>query len=92
MNTHSSATSGNVFLARVWIRNTQKSNLSNKVDEKYFFEDDMHATAEFILEVERYVNEKIFGEPDAPSGWKFPYEEKRLGEVKFSNWRKNVTL
>jgi len=53
----------------------------------HFFEDDTHATAEFILEVERYVNEKIFGEPDAPSGWKFPYEEKRLGEVKFSNWR-----
>jgi hypothetical protein len=40
-----------------------------------FFEDDMHATAEFILEVERYVNEKFFGEPDAPSGWKFPYED-----------------
>ncbi len=27
----------------------------------HFFEDDTHATAEFILEVEKYVNEKIFG-------------------------------
>ena len=52
-----------------------------------FVEDDTHATAEYILEVERYINEKIFGEPDAPSGWKFPYEDNKLGEVKFSNWR-----
>jgi hypothetical protein len=33
------------------------------------------------------MNESIFGEPDAPSGWKFPYEENKLGDVKFSNWR-----
>jgi len=52
-----------------------------------FVEDDTHATVEYILEVERYINEKIFGEPDAPSGWKFPYEDNKLGEVKFSNWR-----
>jgi hypothetical protein len=52
-----------------------------------YVEDDNRALLSCVLEVEHYVNEKIFGEPDAPSGWKFPYKEKQLGEVKFSNWR-----
>ncbi len=72
-------------------------HLENRVSECFirmillkalsYVEDDNHALLSYILEVERYVNEKIFGEPDAPSGWKFPYEEKQLGEVKFSIWR-----
>ncbi len=52
-----------------------------------YVEDDSHALTSYILEVERYINETIFGEPGAPSGWKFPYEDNQLGEVKFSNWR-----
>jgi hypothetical protein len=52
-----------------------------------YIEDDNHATMEYILSMECYLNETIFGEHEAPSGWKFPYESNKLGEVKFSNWR-----
>jgi hypothetical protein len=41
---------------------------------------------QYILEVEKYIHESIFGEPDTPSGWKFPYEDNKLGGIKFSNW------
>jgi hypothetical protein len=52
-----------------------------------YVEDDNHALTNYILNFERHINERIFGEPDAPSEWKFPYEEDKLGEIKFSNWR-----
>jgi hypothetical protein len=51
-----------------------------------YIEDDNHATMEYILSMECYMNKTIFGEYEAPSGWKFPYESNKLGEVKFSNW------
>jgi hypothetical protein len=52
-----------------------------------YVEDGHHASLNYKIEVDCYINEKIFGEPEAPSGWKFPYEENQLGEIKFSNWR-----
>ncbi len=51
-----------------------------------YLEDDNHALNHYILQVEKYMNESIFREPDAPSVWKFPHEENKLGDVKFSNW------
>jgi hypothetical protein len=51
-----------------------------------YVEDDNHALNYYILQVEKYMNESIFREPDAPSVWKFPHEENKLGDVKFSNW------
>jgi hypothetical protein len=39
-----------------------------------------------VIQVEAYLNEQIFGEPEAPSRWQFAIEYGVIGEIKFSNW------
>ena len=50
-------------------------------------EGDNHAASEMILNVEKYINTTVFGEPEAPSNWQFPFEEGLFGDIKFANWR-----
>ena len=45
-------------------------------------------TKYLIQEVERIVNQEIFGEPGLPSNWQFPLKDDgTIGDAKLANWR-----
>jgi hypothetical protein len=40
-----------------------------------------------IREVERWVNQEMFGEPGSPSNWQFPLKDDgTIADVKLANW------
>ncbi len=44
-------------------------------------------TDNLIREMERIVNQEMFGEPGSPSNWQFPLKDDRaIGDVKLANW------
>jgi hypothetical protein len=39
-----------------------------------------------VIQVESYLNEQLFGEPEAPSSWRFPIDDEGvMGEINLSN-------
>lgn len=51
-------------------------------------EGDKEATEEFILEVQRIINEEMFGSVGCAALWTFPINENgTMGKIKFANWR-----
>jgi hypothetical protein len=50
-------------------------------------EGDAEATAELIHNIQLIINERLFGEPGCPSGWKFPLnQDGTMADVTFANW------
>jgi hypothetical protein len=44
-------------------------------------------TKHLIREVERIVNQEMFGEPRLPSNWQFPLKDDgTIGDIKLANW------
>ena len=44
-------------------------------------------TDDLIREVERIVNQEMFGEPGSPSNWQFPLKDDgTIGDIKLANW------
>jgi hypothetical protein len=51
-------------------------------------EESSEAIKQYILSVERIMNEQFFGSPECKSSWKFPIEDDgTMGDFKFANWR-----
>jgi len=51
-------------------------------------EDSNIAIEEFMREIQRYINESLFGTHWCPSNWKFPLKhDKTMDTIKLANWR-----
>jgi hypothetical protein len=51
-------------------------------------EDSNIATEEFMREIQRYVNEVLFGTHRCPTNWKFPLKhDGTMDTIKLANWR-----
>jgi hypothetical protein len=66
-----------------------KAIIHRLLQKGLFYRDgDKHATSEMVIQVKSYINEQLFGEPEAPSSWQFPIDDEGvMGEIKLSNWR-----
>lgn len=51
-------------------------------------EGDKEATEALQIDIEKTINERIFGQVDCPSNWQYPKKDDgTLGAIKFANWR-----
>ena len=51
-------------------------------------EGDKEATEALQKDIEKNINERIFGQVDCPSNWQYPKKnDGTLGVIKFANWR-----
>ena len=54
----------------------------------HLVEGNEEATQNLMQAIERVINERLFGEPESPSNWKFPVnDDGTMGDVQFANWR-----
>jgi hypothetical protein len=51
-------------------------------------EGDKQLLNQFFNDIQRIINERIFGSPGCASNWTFPLSpDGTVGEIKFANWR-----